>query len=103
MPPKGGRFRTNGLAVFLAQPKNQRFAGLGCVRAHVRKANGMTICYAGSSNGQAVGPRNHLAMVNPAPWADEQPRLSLYPERRLPPKHSGWILGRLVGCIPSVL
>ena len=30
-------FRTNGLAVFLAQPKNRRFAGLGYVHAHVHK------------------------------------------------------------------
>ena len=30
-------FRTNGLAVFLAQPKSRRFAGLGLVRACVQK------------------------------------------------------------------
>ena len=33
-------FRTKGLAVFLAQPKNRRFAGLGLVRAHVQEAQG---------------------------------------------------------------
>ena len=30
-------FRTNGLAVCLAQPKNRRFAGLGYVRAHLHE------------------------------------------------------------------
>ena len=30
-------YRTNGLAVCLAQPKNRRFAGLGYVRAHLHE------------------------------------------------------------------
>ena len=29
------------------------------------RANGLAVCYAGSSNGQAFGPWNHLAMALP--------------------------------------
>ena len=59
-------FRANGLTVYLAQPKNRRFAGLGLVAPACRRTNGLAVSYAGSSNGQAVGPRDHLAMIYPA-------------------------------------
>ena len=39
-------FRTNGLAVFLVQPKNRRFAGLGYVYARVHEGLRLAVSYA---------------------------------------------------------